>query len=84
LEEAASEPVATAVANCCARPAVEDSVEADASSSVAADDTVSTISPIAASKPLASLVMSALRCASARRCTACTSSRLKRMMVCTV
>ena len=52
----------------CARSAVAVSVPAEASSSVEADDTVSTISPTAASKLSASLIMSALRC-----CAACLS-----------
>src|SRR5436190_13492131 len=49
----------------CARSAVAVSVPAEASSSVEADDTVSTISPTAASKESASLTISALRCCAA-------------------
>ena len=65
LVEASSEAAATVVASSCERSAVEVSVVADASSSVDADDTVSTISPTAASKLSASLIMSALRCSAA-------------------
>jgi outer membrane murein-binding lipoprotein Lpp len=50
------------VVTSCARSAVDVSVPADASSSVEADETVSTISPTAASNESASLTMSALRC----------------------
>ncbi len=65
LVEASSEAAATTVVSCCARSAVEVSVVADASSSVEADDTVSTISPTAPSKLSASLRISALRCSAA-------------------
>ena len=50
LVEASSEAADTVVASSCARSAVEVSVPAEASSSVEADDTVSTIWPIMASK----------------------------------
>src|SRR4051794_39479639 len=70
LVDASSEAAATMVVSCCPRSAVDVSVEAEASSSVAAEDTVSTISPIAASKPSASFRISALRCSSARRSAA--------------
>ena len=50
LVEASSEAAATVVVSSCERSAVADSVPAAASSSVEADDTVSTISPIIASK----------------------------------
>ena len=50
LVEASSEAAETVVASSCARSAVEVSVPADASSSVEAEETVSTISPIMASK----------------------------------
>ena len=62
LVVASSEAAATAVVRACDRSAVEVSVVTDASSSVEADDTVSTISPTAASKESASLTISALRC----------------------
>ena len=65
LVEASSEAAATIVASSCARSAVEVSVVAEASSSVEADDTVSTISPTAPSNSSASLIMSALRCLAA-------------------
>ena len=61
LVEASSEAAATAVVSSCARSAVEVSVPAATSSSPDADETVSTILPTAASKPSASLFMSALR-----------------------
>jgi hypothetical protein len=50
LVEASSEADATTVVNSCERSAVDVSVLAEASSSVEADDTVSTISPTARSK----------------------------------
>ena len=62
LVDASSEAAATIVVSSCDRSAVVVSVEAEASSSVEADDTVSTISPTASSKLSASLIMSALRC----------------------
>jgi hypothetical protein len=62
LVDASSEAAATIVVSSCDRSAVAVSVEADASSSVEADDTVSMISPTADSKLSASLIMSALRC----------------------
>ena len=62
LVEASSDAAATMVVSSCARSAVAVSVPAEASSSVEADDTVSTISPTAPSKSSASLIMSALRC----------------------
>jgi hypothetical protein len=65
LVEASSEAAATLVVTSCARSAVDVSVPAEASSSVEADDTVSTISPTAASKESASLTISALRCCAA-------------------
>src|SRR5664279_3900425 len=65
LVEASSEAAATMVVSSCERAAVEVSVLAEASSSVDADDTVSTISPTADSKLSASLTMSALRCLAA-------------------
>ena len=46
LVEASSEAAATAVVSCCERSAVDDSVPAEASSWVEAEDTVWTISPI--------------------------------------
>ena len=54
------------VVSSCARSAVDVSVLAEASSSVEADDTVSTISPTAPSKSSASLIMVALRSAAVR------------------
>ncbi len=66
LVEASSEAAATVVASSCERSAVEVSVVAEASSSVEADATVSTISPTARSKPSASCSMSARRCAAVR------------------
>jgi hypothetical protein len=62
LVEASSEAAATMVASSCERVAVVVNVSAEASSSVEADDTVSTISPTADSNPSAILIMSALRC----------------------
>ena len=50
LVEASSDAAATIVVSSCERSAVADSVPAEASSSVEADDTVWTISPITASK----------------------------------
>jgi len=54
LAEASSDAAATAVARSCERVAVEVRVVADASSSVDAEDTDSTISPTVASKESAS------------------------------
>jgi hypothetical protein len=68
LVEASSDAAATVIASSCDRSAVALNVFADASSSVAADDTISTISPTALSKVSAILIMSALRC-SATRCS---------------
>jgi hypothetical protein len=69
--EACSDAAATDVVTSWARSAVEVSVVADASSSVEADDTVWITSPTAASKSLASLFISCLRCAaSLRSCSA--------------
>ena len=50
------------VVSSCERTAVDVSAPAEASSSVEAEDTVSTISPTAPSKASAILIMSALRC----------------------
>ena len=61
LVEASSEAAATIVVSSWARSAVAVSVPAEASSSVDADDTVSTILPTAPSKSSASLIISALR-----------------------
>src|SRR6478735_350124 len=65
LVEASSDAAATVVVTSCARSAVLVSTPAEASSSVEADDTVSTISPTAPSKSSAILIMSALRCRAA-------------------
>ncbi len=78
LVEASSDAAATTVVSSCARSAVAVSVEAEASSSVDAEDTVSTISPTAPSNWSASLTISALRCCAAIsscRCLASASSR---------
>ncbi|MEY9470169.1 hypothetical protein ABH992_002568 [Bradyrhizobium yuanmingense] len=61
LVAASSDAASTSVASSVERLAVVVSDVADASSSLAADDTVSTISPIAPSKSSAILIMSARR-----------------------
>src|SRR6185369_10906880 len=61
LVEASSEAAATIVVSSWARSAVAVSVPAEASSSLDAEDTVSTILPTAPSKSSASLIISALR-----------------------
>ena len=77
LVEACSEAAATATVNSCERSAVAVSVPAEASSSVEADDTVSMISPTAASNSFASRCMSCLRCSAALRARSCCCSRSK-------
>src|SRR3954453_19350170 len=78
LVDASSDAAATMVVRRCDRSAVDDSVRAEASSSVEADDTVLMISPSAASKSLASLFMSDLRRADDRFSDALNSSRPER------